>query len=337
MMEGFDHFTTEANVRRKWDTNCDGYGNNAGRFGGNAGGISFTGNGLSLRQGQLSAVRTRIVGFAFKPGGAAYFCLNFWDSGTVQASFRMNSSTMQAMVTRGGNQNDGAATLATSTQAFVAGTWYWVEVKMTVGTTDGAAIIRVNDVNWLNLSAVNTQTTANNTHNGISFTAANPTGMVLDDVYILNTSGSVNNDFLGESRVFTQLPAGDSGIHAQWTPSTGTAHYASVDENNPNDDTDYNFASIMANTDAYTFPAISSPGVVAGVQTVFTVRKDDAGTRLVGEVCRSGGTTYDFGVSYAVNASYLMPRFLRETDPATGTAWTLAGVNAAQFGARVIG
>lgn len=58
--------------------------------------------------------------------------------------------------------------------------------------------------------------------------------VLLDDVYVLDGSGFEYNNFLGTVYVATVLPIAD-GTHATWTPNTGTAAYACVDDPGPHD------------------------------------------------------------------------------------------------------
>jgi hypothetical protein len=51
----------------------------------------------------------------------------------------------------------------------------------------------------------------------------------LDDLYILNSLGSVDNDFLGPVRM-EALAANADGSRSQLTPSTGTAHYSLIND-----------------------------------------------------------------------------------------------------------
>jgi hypothetical protein len=69
------------------------------------------------------------------------------------------------------------------------------------------------------------------------------------------------------------------------------------------------------------------------VQVATVARKDDAGSRSLRAVLKSGATTANdatLGTLYAVYDD----RF--EVDPATGTAWTKAAVDARQAGVEVV-
>ena len=111
------------------------------------------------------------------------------------------------------------------------------EYEATIASgTGGSANVHVNGSSVISLTGVNTQATANPSANQVLLTSNFGVNNInCDDLYVLNTSGSVNNDFLGECRVWMSLPTGDDARFKQWTPSTGTSHFANLDDANPND------------------------------------------------------------------------------------------------------
>ena len=194
---------------------------------------------------------------------------------------------------------------------------------------------------WLTGSGVNTQTTGNATQNGIKFIANSSGGQsyFIDDLYILNTSGSVNNTFLGECRILMALPNADSGsvsTNSQWTTSSGTVHNTRVNENPPDDDTTYVSSATAGQIDTYKFATVTPTGAVAGVQTTLCARKDDVGGRTICAEYRGGGANYDGANNFSPGSSYLMFRQIYEVDPATGLAWNGTGINAGEFGIKCI-
>jgi hypothetical protein len=328
-VDSFDHYNNLTNFRRKYDVSSTTSGVTSGRFGGSAASCQNSFFALTL-----TAQQTRVVGFAFlfnNPTISAGTTLcQFTDSGTNQVDVRL-TATGQLQVTRNGTQLG-----ISSANVIVGFTWYYIEFKSKIDPTVGTYEVRVNGVTVVSGTGANTRNTANSSANGVTMGFfANTQGQFVDDLYILNTLGSVNNDFLGECRILLKAPTGD-GASTQWAPSTGVNHWANVDDNPPNDDTDYNSDANVGDIDLYTYPAVAPTGLIAGVQTVMCVRKDDAGTRQLSEVCRSGGTNFVGSGVFTMLSTYLMFREIRETDPATGIAWTQSGVNNAQFGAKVI-
>ena len=99
----------------------------------------------------------------------------------------------------------------------------------------------------------------------------------------------------------------------------------------------YVYSSAPGAQDLYTLTGISStPSTVVGVTTRGLLTKSDAGTRLAAVQLRSGATTVQSAGALSSSAWGWLWRS-DTTDPATGTAWTVSGVAAAQIGAQVTG
>jgi hypothetical protein len=336
-IDGFDHYTNAAMVTRKWDTTSVLVAvGTAGRFAGGAANMGSSSQHLDLTA--LASVATRTIGFAFQLTGASTgnTLVQFLDSGTEQLSVRTTTG-LALLISRNGT------TLATSTPTLSTGIWYYLEFKATIHPTAGAYELRITAggamTAWLSGSSANTRNTANSTMNGVKLPGNQ--NWLVDDLYILNSSGSVNNDFLGESRILTSLPNADdtaaTGTNLLWTPDSGTPHFSRVNEATPNDDTSYVSSATAGQIDTYKFATVSPTGAVAGLQTVLTARKDDVGSRTIcAEYRSSGGTNYDGATSFSPGSSYLMFRQLYETDPATSAAWIASGINNGEFGVKCI-
>lgn len=105
------------------------------------------------------------------------------------------------------------------------------------------------------------------------------------------------------------------------------------------DDTTASYLSSSAPgaQDLYNLTGISStPSTVVGVTTRGLLTKSDAGTRLAAVQLRSGATTVQSAGALSNSAWGWLWRS-DATDPATGVAWTVSGVAAAQIGAQVTG
>ena len=324
-IDGFDHYNTQPMLQRKWDNTsvCDAFP--AGRFGGLA--VQEFGESVGA-QITLSSVNGRVIGFAFQVDAINNNVIcQLLDAGTAQVDLRLTSSGF-FQVTRNGT------ILQTSATTYAVNTWYYIEFKVTIDPTNGVYQVRVGGTTIIS-GIGNTQNSANTTFNQIRICCTNNRGN-FDDLYILSIVGAINNNFLGECRVFTTLPNSD-GTTTQWTPSTGVNHWANIDDSpSPNDDTDYNSSATVGQVDLVKFPAISPTGSIIGVQTVITARKDDVGVRTLCDQCVSGVTTNSGSVTMTLNSTYGMSKQIRETDPNTSAAWTLAALNAANFGYKLL-
>jgi hypothetical protein len=76
-------------------------------------------------------------------------------------------------------------------------------------------------------------------------------------------------------------------------------------------------------------------GTVYGVQLAASA-KNASGTGTLQLVTRSGGDNYVSSNLTVGNTAYNYVLQMRETDPDTATAWTVDGVNAAEFGIKKI-
>tara|TARA_R110000772_G_C13310278_1_gene440221 strand:- start:12926 stop:15094 length:2169 start_codon:yes stop_codon:yes gene_type:complete len=119
-----------------------------------------------------------------------------------------------------------AASLGVSAgPAVVAGTWHHVEARIVISATVGEIEIRVDEVVVLNLTNLNTGSTAlTQAFIGIVKTttaggATVPTEVYYDDVIVRNTSGTYNNTFMGDLRVAT-LPIISDGVAQGWQQQT---------------------------------------------------------------------------------------------------------------------
>jgi hypothetical protein len=87
----------------------------------------------------------------------------------------------------------------------------------------------------------------------------------IDDLYVCDGSGSVNNDFLGECRVLTLLPSDGNGSNNDFDTSAGGSpadHGAMVNDTTPNDDTDYVSSSTVDHVDSWNYPALGYTGTL---------------------------------------------------------------------------
>jgi len=226
---------------------------------------------------------------------------------------------------------------ATSGLGLLTSTWYWIEMKVLCNGTTGTYEVRVGGVTKLSGTGANTKAGSNNYHNVVQVVKGPGAGMCrFDDIYILDGSGAANNDFLGNRKVVALYPNGDIGGYTDFTCSSGSTHYALVDENPINDDTDYVESGTSGHKDLWDYPSLSGTGsTVNGVEVNTMVKETDAQNMTLNTLIKSGATE-DAGAGEVIGAAnYKAMRRIAEVDPDTGVAWTTSGVNAAQFGIKV--
>lgn len=287
---------------------------------------------VGLRRDLASGLTTLYAGFSIKPvaiptSGPTGF-LAFFNKATniSHISFNVIPSGLVQIVRGASN----GTLLATSSAAMAVGVTHHWEFKVVLHATTGIAEVKRNGVvvatftgNTINSGAGTMDSLCigdvANTVAGIDF--------YIDDYWIDDAA------YLGDLRVGTLLPSG-AGATTQLTPSAG-ANYAAVDEALVNNDTDYVSSSTVGQKDTYAYfdlPAAAT--IVKAVMAAPMVRKEDAGNRHVCAVARSGGTDYD-GAGLPLGSSYEVQPQIWNTNPNTAAAWTVAEVNAAEFGVKV--
>lgn len=331
-IDGFDHYVT-ADMLLKWTaagaiapTIASG-----GRRSGQALRISSaTASSLSKT---IDAQATWIIGFALNAAALPTVdrpILALVETATLHVDVRVKPDGT-FIVTRNGT------TLGTSTATLTAGSYSYIEFKCTIDNSAGAFELRLNGTNILSASSQDTQNggtaTANVIRLGYAAGITSSSNWDYDDLYVCDSTGSDNNDFLGDCRVDTYMPSG-AGNTTNLTPSAGS-NYQCVDESLQNGDTDYVQSSTATDKDTYAVTDMThTPTDIYGVQVNLVSKKDDAGARSIAAVTRSGGADYD-GATQALSTSYVVYLEVVEQDPNTSAAWTKTNLNAAEFGVKI--
>jgi len=297
---------------------------------------SFFSGGAWVRKTLTPGTTTCLVGLAYRqPSLASKEILRVNEGGTTTIHIVLEIDASGHLLVRRGS---GGTILATGTTVLAANSWYYLELKTTIHDTAGAYTVRIDGITELTASGVDTRNagTAGQWDTIELRGQDGASGPVVDDLYIADTAGTTNNDLLGVCKIETLLPQTDAvaaGSNAGLTPSTGTDHGANVDENPPNT-TDYNSSPTVGLKDTYNYPSLTLTGTILGLQTNLYVAKSDAAARTVCPVVRTGGADYD-GASIAPLTTFAYFPAIRETNPATGTAWTSAAIAALEVGMKV--
>jgi len=115
------------------------------------------------------------------------------------------------------------------------------------------------------------------------------------------------------------------------------ANWFSVAQNPVQGGLSYVADATVGHEDLYGYPLLSAtPLAIYAVAVKASVAKSDAGAKTLSLRLKSGGTdSAGSAGALAPGTSYGWLTSLYPTDPATGTAWTAASLNAAQAGVRV--
>lgn len=375
-IDSFDHYTA-ADIGLKWSA-LGGIDPNfnftidigGGRRGGSA--LLIGGNNRTVTK-NLAGIQTVIVGFAMHYGidppannttpflqilgaDAPHLYVAVGADESLQV-YRMSAVSGGAPVLVGASipgaltwamvQNDGDALGDPDT-------YNYIEVKATISAASaGAVTVRVNGNVVIDVHGVRTNATGSSAElaTGILLrnggNMANGAATYFDDLYICDTNGTANHDFLGDVAIDALVPAAD-GSYRQFTPSGGSAHYPLVNQFAAST-TNYVFSSTVGARDSYQFADLPAdyygdpfgPGApartgheVLGVQLVSAARNDVAGTRAIAHLAKSGVSELTSAPISLATARGLYTTIL-ETDPATGAGWTEAALDAAEFGVVV--
>jgi hypothetical protein len=136
----------------------------------------------------------------------------------------------------------GTTTIASVNSVLTADTWHYIEMEVVFSDTVGTVKVWVDDTEEINSTGLDTLVNGNGIHRirfgGQGIPDAPSSYSALDDIYVINDQGSDFTERLGkDTRVYISYPTADDGTN-EWTPSTGTDHYALVDED-PQSETDY--------------------------------------------------------------------------------------------------
>lgn len=332
-LDGFDHYNS---ILEKWDYH-NSYNPSfpAGRFGGQAFSV---GNdpGITYRSlnDTLTYYTTLIAGCAWYAGSGAasqgHTPFGFMRDGQEQFMVKLTANSHFSVYRQG-------TLIAEEGAVRPLYAWYYIELKVVFATgATGSYELRVNGATVLSAGSVQTAVTNANA-NQLFMSNAYAGTSYRDDLYVIDTSGGApQNDFLGDIRVETLYPNGN-GSSSMLVGSDGNSidNYLLVDEHPADDDTTYVGSATINDKDTYNYdPLVSTTGTIYGVQTNVRAKKSDAGSRSIAPVLKSGANE-TVGANAVLSSSWLnITEQVFPTKPGGG-AWTIADVNAAEFGVKV--
>lgn len=258
--------------------------------------------------------------------------VQFRDS-TNTAQLSISVTTTGAIQAYRGTITGGTLLGATSGPVIVANAWNHIECKVLIDDAAGTVEVRVNGVAQLTLTGVDTKATSTAGCSqyvlgsiGSSFVAP---FMYWKDLIVWNTSGSYNNDFIGDVKVVTLLP--ESDVSLNWTPSTGSTGWDLIDETTPND-ADYISADATPPA-AYVCELTDldeDVTSVKGLMTVVRMLKTDGGDANVQVGLVSAGDV-DNGADRPITTAATYWFDISEENPDTAAPWTPVNTNSAQL------
>jgi hypothetical protein len=226
------------------------------------------------------------------------------------------------------------ATLIDTSASFVDDVWGYLEIQITARTgANGSYEVWMNEVSIMSGTGVDLADTGGDGADVFSW--GNGTSFQCDDIYILDTTGSLNTGRLGEQVCVGIVPTAE-GHQIDFTPSSGVDNALLVDDpTTAPDDNDYVSSSAALDEDYYVYENMPSTGLgtVNGVRMVHGAHLDSAGTRTVQPRAYISAAEYDFGGDFVVDgASIFEHSIIAEASPATAVKWTKTEIDNAEFG-----
>ena len=331
-IDGVDHYDSSAEMLRKWDVvDIASIQTTGGRFGGGA--IRMIGNDDIEKI--FTASSTVVIGLAVRidetqTNGNTQL-LEFRNGGTIQVTISLTPGG-------GFNIERGVSTDIANTSGdwIHNNTWHYIEALVTISATVGVVTIQVDGNQVATFTGLDTLVTGT-TVDRIAIDYAGGTGstMDIDDVYILDDTGGVNDAFLGDCKIDTLFPDAD-GNYTQFTttnPASPTTHWDKVEEPAV-DTTSYNETVTANHKDTFTMDDLATitNETIFGVQQV-SHGQDTAGTSNFRNILRISSTDYNGATQALLNATdafYMEPW---DQDPNAGPgAWVASVIDGMESG-----
>ncbi|MHA2023347.1 MAG: hypothetical protein ACTSWQ_06770, partial [Candidatus Thorarchaeota archaeon] len=274
---------------------------------------------------------TLIVGVAHKRSSArSSYIMSLYDGTTKGMNLWTQDRGSEIHIFRG-------STFIETTSGANIGTdvWNHIEFKVKCHASSGEYELKVDGITITSATGVNTKAGSNDYHDSIRFEPTSYTWPRWDDLYICDSTGAQNNDFLGNQQVSAIFPGGGDVI-ADWETVVPVGnHYETVDEEEVDDDSSYIEDDDSGDRDIWNYGSVPTYGQIQGLQINTDCKETDATDFTLITVIKSGGTEYNDSPQAAGSGDWLTLRRIAELDPDTGVLWTESGINNAAFGVKV--
>lgn len=338
--EGFEVCSSEAELTKEYESvsfsGTTSFG--PGKYGGKSWGRTRTSDpiiGLNrIRSKPFTATPTIVVQmrvFIKNPNNTAIPPLIELYSGTVKQcrldTIETDGSGFRLRFSQG-------TYLLAETEELDHSTWIELELRVTAHASTGTAELKAGGVSLFALTNVPTTDGSATSYTKVehSIRPDNDTAsfFAIDD--IVYTGG----DFLGDLTIRGGTLTGDGDV-LEFIPSAGTDHYALVDDASSDDDSTYIKATDPDSTDVFEHAGVSVvEGGILSLALHVRARLETSGARVLklatvadgAESVAASGLTFD-------STSYASKRAYHATDPATGGAWSVPLLEAAQIGVNL--
>jgi hypothetical protein len=337
-MDGFDTYAVSADLSQSYGIADATLGTTAGRFGG--GGVTLVNDSSLIYAASLPLELW--TGFAIYVTdttngslGTCIFCSSGSNGGGIEGLLSLNATT-GVLTAWCGEQQVSLGTV--SIPGFTTNSWHWVDVHFKYSATVGVFEVWWDGTQILNLTGQNTANNSSQTslvavylggYGAVATLAA-----TYDDWVINDTTTSYNNGRVGDSKIESLKPTSDVTPN-NGTCSTGTTHYAMVNESQWNTSNYITMTNTSGQEELFGFASLgSTPASISAVKITYIGKKTDAGAASLETVMVSGGVEGD-GASTPMLTSWARRGAVYALDPNTSAAWTYSAVNAMHAGWKV--
>lgn len=264
-------------------------------------------------------------------GSSQEICRFYDASNNQQVTFSTDSGG--TITAKRGTFGSGTVLGTSSGTTMTQNVWDYVEFQVTVSATVGTVAVRINGATVLTLTNINTLGGGGAAVIGKIAIGSNQTNFI-QDLYIVDSTGSHNNTFLGDVHVSAFTPT-SNGTYTDYTPNGAASLYQCVNATTPTDSTVFASDSNPGDKMSVNLAPSSVAGTIAAVVNIGRMKKTDSGTRTANLFALNGGTEVD-GSSIALGTSYAYYQQVLEVDPNTGVPFTNLGFTTLQLGVETL-
>lgn len=226
-----------------------------------------------------------------------------------------------SLTTTFGSSNAGALSL---------NTWCYIEIKVSFHASAGAVEVKVNGESAISVTNQNTLAGLASI-SGMNLSNNAGSGAYFDDLYVCDTTGAANNDFLGPISVYTLFPSAN-GTTNNFSVTGAASNYLAVNSAAP-DTATYVSSSNTNDKDLYAMGDLPiTPTSVPGVMVKARSQKQDNGPRNQQLLIRTSATEATSSSMTATFGSWVNTQAVFEKQADGTTAWDGAAVNAMEVG-----
>lgn len=222
----------------------------------------------------------------------------------------------------------------TGPNVYRANVWHHAQIKIKIGTSDGAFQLKMDGVEVFNISGIYTYGNAgfsNITQFGMGGCPTAPqrfSDLLLVDEQALDAFGNPSpyTGFVGDAAIYEFVNPVDGDLQ-QWLKNSGGFPFSDYVNQNPQDgDLTYLYdpAPAAGRAMSFSFPNSISSATVLAVKNTVCHRKDAAGFATIRLLTRSVDDVNHFSPSMSTTESYKFDEIIADVDPKDAGLWSSA-------------